>query len=665
MMPRRRSRRFACRIIRKAHFTRPVFPAYATLCADGMVIEGTGMERKLAAILAADVAGYSTLMELDEAGTFQRLRAGHKELLEPEIRKYNGRIFKLMGDGLLAEFGSVVDAVECAAALQRGMAQRNAGASESSTADIRPLEIRIGITLGEVIVEGEDRYGEGVNIAARLQGLAEPGGICVSGKVSKEVAGKVAFAFEPMGDQRVKNISEPIACYRVMFDQALPGRAEPRLQGDAPKKISIAVLPFSNMSGDPEQEYFSDGITEDIITDLAKISNLHVVARNTTFTYKGRAVKIQQVAQELGVAFLLEGSVRKAGARVRVTGQLVDGRDGSHLWAERYDRELTDIFAIQDEIAHAIIEQLKVRLLPDEKAAIRATPTEDVEAYTYYLRGRQFLHMCSKSYMLLARRMFVKAAEIDPDYARAYAGIALCDSVLHSWQYADISIAGILATSARALNLDPDLADAHAARGLALQYGGQREQAAGEFELALTLDPDLHEANYFFARFFFEKGDYARAAGLFERATQLRSDDYRSAALLACVYLKLGRGADMERAARLGLERAERELNLHPENSSPAQLGALVLAYLGEHDRAREWAARTLAIDPDDLNAMYNIACAYLNMGDNEAALDLLEKVIPQASVHRHWWTSDPDLDPIRDHPRYKDLVERAVMAGG
>ena len=615
------------------------------------------MERKLAAILAADIAGYSALMEVDEAGTFQRLRASHKELLEPEIQKHNGRIFKLMGDGLLAEFGSVVDAVECAAALQRGMAERNASVSESN-----PLEIRIGINLGEVIVEGEDRYGEGVNIAARLQGLADPGGICVSGKVSKEVEGKLAFAFEPMGDQWVKNITEPIACYRVNFVGGASARVEPRLQNGhaALKKTSIAVLPFSNMSGDPEQEYFSDGITEDIITDLSKISSLHVVARNTTFTYKGRAVKVQQVAQELGVTFLLEGSVRKAGARIRVTGQLVDGRDGSHVWAERYDRELTDIFAIQDEIAHAIIEQLKLKLLPGEKVAINATPTEDVEAYTYYLRGRQFLHMCSKSYMLLARRMFVKAAEIDPDYARAYAGIAICDSVLHSWQYADVSVEGILATSAKALELDPDLADAHASRGLALQYGGRRVQAAAEFELALALDPDLHEANYFFARFFFEQGDFERAAELFERAAQLRSDDCRSAVLLTCVYRALGRRADMTRVARLGLERAEHELNLHPENSSPAQLGALALAHLGERDRAKEWAARTLAIDPDDLNAMYNIACTYLLLGEHDAALDLLEKVIPNSKMPM-WWSKDPDLDPIRDHPRFKSLIERAT----
>ncbi len=615
------------------------------------------MERKLAAILAADVAGYSALMEVDEAGTFERLRARHKDLFEPEVDRYHGRIFKVMGDGLLAEFGSVVDAVECAAALQRGMMERNDNFPESNR-----IEIRIGINLGEVIIEGEDRYGEGVNIAARLQSLADPGGICVSAKVSREVEKKLTYAFEPMGEQWVKNITEPIACYRVNLNATSPGVSKVLMQNGsaAPKRISIAVLPFSNMSGDPEQEYFSDGITEDIITDLSKISHLHVIARNTTFTYKGRPAKIQQVAQDLGVRFVLEGSVRKAGSRVRVTGQLVDGADGSHLWAERYDRELTDIFAIQDEITHAIVDQLKIKLLPDEKEAINATPTEDVEAYTYYLRGRQFLHMCSKSYMLLARRMFARAAEIDRSYARAYAGIANCDSVLYSWQYADVSIDAILATSAKALELDPDLADAHASRGLALQYGGLRAEAAAEFDRALALDPNLHEANYFYARFFFEQSDFERAAELFERAMRVRSDDYRSAVLLACVYRSLGRHADMTRVARLGLERAELELNLHPENSSPAQLGALALAQLGERDRAKEWAARTLAIDPDDLNALYNIACTYLIMDETEAALDLLEKIIPRTKQIM-WWQSDPDLDPIRDHPRYKRLVERTI----
>ena len=615
------------------------------------------MERKLAAILAADVVGYSALMEADEAGTFDRLRAGRNELFEPEIKKHHGRIFKLMGDGLLAEFGSIVDAVECAVTLQRGMVERNANVPES-----KRMEVRIGINLGEVIVEDEDRYGEGVNVAARLQQLADPGSIWVSGKVSREVAKKLAFSFEPMGEQRMKNIAEPIACYRVslqlpapaQFDRSVPIRA------GSPDKTAIAILPFNNMSGDPEQEYFSDGITEDVITDLSKISGLHVVARNTVFTYKGKPINVQQAAQELGVRFVLEGSVRKVGSRIRVTGQLIDSKDGSHVWADRYDRELTDIFAIQDEITHAIVDQLKVKLLPEEKKALAATPTENVEAYTYYLRGRQFSHMCSKSYVLLARRMFTKAVELDPHYARAYAGIADCDSILHSWHHhADVSIDAILTTSAKALALDPDLAEAHASHGLALQFGGRHEEAIAEFEHALALDPNLYEANYFYARFFFEQGNFERAAEFFERAAQIRFDDYRSPVLLTAVYRSLGRQEDRQRSARLGLERAERELNLHPENSGPAQLGALALAHLGERDRAKDWAARTLAIDPDDLLAQYNIACVYSQLGDLDLAIDLLEKVLPHRSPEQIlWFKNDSDLDPIRSHPRYQILLE-------
>jgi len=612
------------------------------------------MERKLVAILAADVVGYSALMEADEAGTFDRLRTDRRELFGPEIKKHHGRIFKLMGDGLLAEFGSVVDAVECAVTLQRGMAERNETITESSR-----IEIRIGINLGEVIVEGKDRYGEGVNVAARLQQLADPGGICVSGKVSKEVEKKLALGFEPMGEQCMKNIAEPIACYRVILQSSPPSKLEWPVAPKSSNKATIAVLPFINMSGDPEQEYFSDGITEDIITDLSKISGLHVAARNTVFTYKSKPIKVQQAAQELGVRFVLEGSVRKAGSRVRVTGQLIDSKDGGHVWADRYDRELTDIFAIQDEITHAIVDQLKVKLLPEEKKAIATPPTKNVEAYTYYLRGRQFIYMCSKSYVLLARRMFAKAVELDPDYARAYAGIADCDSMLHSWHHVDVSIDGILATSAKALALDPELAEAHASRGVALQFVGSYEEATAEFEHALTLDPDLYEANYFYARFFFERGDFEKAAKLFERAAQIRSDDYRSALLLSAVYRSLGREVDRERSARLGLERAERELNLHPENSGPAQFGALALAHLGEHDRARDWAARTLAIDPDDLLAKYNIACVYSQLGDLEMAIELLEQVLPHRSREQiRWFMNDSDLNPIRSHPRYQKLLE-------
>src|SRR5205814_5306758 len=284
--------------------------------------------------------------------------------------------------------------------------------------------------------------------------------------VRDHIGKRLDLTFEDMGERRLKNIDAPVRVYSITLDQPpKDGASSARQQGERP---SVAVLPFINMSGDPEQEYFSDGITEDIITDLSKVSGLFVVARNTVFTYKGKTVEVQQVAKHLGVNVILEGSVRKAGTRVRVTGQLIHGKDGGHVWADRYDRDLTDIFAIQDEITHAIVEQLKVKLLPQEKKSIGQTPTDNVEAYTYYLRGRQFMQRHSKSNYQLARRMFAKAVELDPLYARAYAGIADCDAFLYMVYQVDVPLGGILDTAAKALALESNLAEAHTARGVAL-----------------------------------------------------------------------------------------------------------------------------------------------------------------------------------------------------
>src|SRR5205823_4154577 len=286
-----------------------------------------------------------------------------------------------------------------------------------------------------------------------------------------------------------KNIERPIRVYSISLDAPPSGETSAIASTHREEKPSIAVLPFINMSGDPEQEYFSDGITEDIITDLSKVSGLFVVARNTAFTYKGKSVEAQRVAKHLGVNFILEGSVRKVGSRVRVTGQLIDGKKGGHMWADRYDRDLTDIFAIQDEITHAIVEQLKVKLLPQEKKIIAQAPTDNVEAYTYYLRGRDFFHRHSKRYHQLARRMFAKAVELDPLYARAYAGIANCDSFLFLYYQEDVDLESILDISAKALALDDKLAEAHASRGVALSAGQRYEEAMAEFERAIILDP--------------------------------------------------------------------------------------------------------------------------------------------------------------------------------
>ena len=615
------------------------------------------MERRLTAILAADVVGYSRLMGANEAGTLAALKALQTDFIDGKIAEHHGRIVKQTGDGMLVEFPSVVNAVACATEVQRGMRDRNADAPGD-----RRIQFRIGVNLGDVIVEGEDIFGDGVNVAARLESIAKPGGIMISGSVRDHVGDRLDLAFEDMGEQNLKNIERPIRVYSVALNKpaardtkdAVPAQRE---QSERP---SIAVLPFNNMSGDPEQEYFSDGITEDIITDLSKVSGLFVVARNTAFIYKGKPIKVQQVGHELGVTFILEGSVRKAGSRVRVTGQLINANDGGHVWADRYDRDLTDIFAIQDEITHAIVEQLKVRLLPQEKKDIGEPPTDSVEAYTYYLRGRQFLHRHSKSNYQLARRMFAKAVELDPLYARAYAGIADCDSFLSLIYHLDVGIDSILATSAKALALENGLAEAHASRGLALSLGQRYEEATAEFEKAIALDPNSFEGHYFYARACVSQGKLERAAALFERAAENKPDDYQSLCLSIPVYRSLGRHRDRESAARRGLERAESELSLHPENPRPAYLGAGALVTLGETDRAREWVSRALAIDPDDVLTQYNAVCVYSLLGDIDPAFDLLERLLPHAGyeLKSGWIIHDSDLDPLRSHPRYKKILE-------
>ncbi|MBV9009679.1 MAG: tetratricopeptide repeat protein [Verrucomicrobia bacterium] len=608
------------------------------------------MERRLSAILAADVAGYSRLMSADEAGTMGRLKMLRTSLAEPKISEHNGRIVKLTGDGMLVEFSSVVSAVACAVDIQSAMRARNAGEPNGR------IEFRIGVNLGDIIVEEGDIFGDGVNVAARLESIAPVGGIAVSQSVRDHVGNRLDLTFADMGERRLKNIETPVRVYSITLERAAGVDAG---SPEAKQRPSIAVLPFVNMSGDPEQEYFSDGITEDVITDLSKVSGLFVIARNTVFTYKGKTVKVQEAAKELGVNFILEGSVRKAGARVRVTGQLISARDGGHVWADRYDRDLTDIFAIQDEITHAIVEQLKVKLLPQEKKNIAQAPTGNVEAYTYYLRGRDFFHRRSKRYFQLARLMFARAVELDPLYARAYAGMADCDSFLVLWCREDIPTELILENSAKALTLDDKLAEAHASRGAALSLMHQREDAAAEFEKAIALDPNSFESHYLYARANFAQGNMERAAALFERAAEINPEDYQSECLLIQIYRSLGRDEDAKNAARKGVKLAERELSLHAEDPRPAHLGIAALFELGENDRAREWMSRALAIDPDDPLAQYNLACGYVKLGEMDTAFDLLEKSLPRlGSDLRQWFKHDSDFEPLRTLTRYGKIAE-------
>jgi adenylate cyclase len=617
-------------------------------------------ERRLAAILSADVVGYSRLMEINEERTLGALRQHRREFFDPTVTKNGGRIFKVMGDGFLVEFASVLNAARCAVEIQTGMQDRNAGVPED-----RHIKFRIGINVGDIIVEGEDFYGDGVNVAARLQALAAPGGIACSEVVRGQIGNKLELEFLDQGEKTVKNIAQAVHVYFLNWrngsstgaGQAIDGgRARPRAD-----KPSVAILPFSNMSNDPEQEFFSDGITEDIITDLSNVSGLFVLGRNTVFTYKGKAVNLEATARQLGVSYLVEGSVRKAGSRVRINAQLIEGATGGHIWAERYDRDLTDIFTVQDEITKTIVERLKVKLLPEEKEAIEQAPTGNIEAYTHYLRGRQLFNTRSRSALRLARQMFARAVELDPNYARAYAGLADCDSALYSKHGAAISVDEILATTGKALEIDPNLAEAHAARGYALTIAERHAEAAAAFQQAFSLDPNCYQAHDFYAHLCVIQGDFEEAAKHYLRALEIQPDDYSSPIVVTMLFRSLGRPEEVVRYARLGVKRAEEALRRSPEDSKPAQLGATALVVLGERDRAKDWLARSLAIDPDDNIARYNAACTYSLLGEIEQAIDVLETLLPQARPDmRQWFKNDSDLDPVRSHPRYQSLLELA-----
>jgi adenylate cyclase len=618
------------------------------------------MERRLSAIMAADVVGYSRLMGANEVGTLTALNHRRTEVIEPRITGSNGRIVKLTGDGMLAEFQSVVSAVECALAVQREMKSRNVEIPED-----RRIELRIGIHLGDVIAEDGDIFGDGVNVAARIEGVGRPGGVAVSAAVKDNVGNRLDVGFEDMGEHQLKNIAHPVHVYNVgpappaaasVDDGGVKGARE--LEPEA-EKPSIAVLPFDNMSGEPEQEFFSDGITEDIITDLSKISGLFVIGRNTSFGYKGKSPDLIRVASDLGVKFILEGSVRKAGERVRINGQLIDGVSGGHVWADRVDRDLTDIFAIQDEITAAIVEQLRVRLLPGEKEAIAQAPTTDVEAYQLYLRGREYFHRTTRSMLRLARRQFVAAAERDPDFARAYAGIANCDTRLASWYGEPIPTEDILANADKAIELDPELSDAHAARGIALSAAGRDEDAVAAFERAIELDPQNFEAHYFFGHHSIKMRRYDKAVELMTRAAELNPDDVQSLSLASTAHRALKQEAQFKELALQAVRRGERVIARQPENSRAAQMAFCCYSALGDRDNALRLMDHALAIDPDDTHLLYNAACASVQLGDKDRAFDLLGRWVGRVGADMHdWMRQDVDLDPLRDDPRFDALLD-------
>lgn len=554
--------------------------------------EGAGpirVRRRLAAILVADVVGYSRLMRADESATITRFRRLRDELAEPRLVAFGGRLVKSTGDGFLAEFGSAVDAVQCAVDIQRELLRLN----DDGPADAR-MELRIGINVGDVVVEDDDLFGDGVNVASRLEGIAQPGGICISATVYDQVHDKLDLVFEDRGLREVKNIVEPVRTFSIdPHASAGDGRARARsLIGELP---SIAVLPFDNMSGDAEQDYFSDGITEDIITDLSKLSSLMVIARNSSFTYKGRAVDVKQVARELGVRHVLEGSVRRAGNRVRINAQLIDGRTGGHVWAERYDRVLEDIFAIQDEITLNIVQALKIHLDLHEKDRLSGRPAQNMEAYDLVLRGRDLINRVNRERFAEATAMFERAIALDPRLTFAYSGLAFANilAYVNDWTsdpQATIDRAHRLALDA--IERGPEDALAHRALAVTLLWKRDMDGAAEALDIATRLSPNDSETLITRGNMLVYLHRPQEAIEHLERARRL------SPRVTEMLLHFLGHAhfmtGDYDTAAAYLRERIEK----HPETDVSRVLLASCYGHLGRIDEARRLWEETLRINP-------------------------------------------------------------------
>ena len=560
---------------------------------------GNRVERRLAAILAADVAGYSRLTGLDEEGTHVRLRERLRGLADPKISEHRGKVVKHTGDGVLAEFGSVVDAVRCAIEVQRGMAEQNA-----TMPQVKRIEFRIGIHVGDIIVDDNDIFGDGVNIAARLEGIAEPGGVCISDDAQRQVRGKVDFAFEDMGPQNLKNIVEPMRAWRLRMNASGSAAApiEPPVESTQalalPDKPSIAVLPFQNMSGDPEQEYFADGMVEEITTALSRFKWLFVIARNSSFTFKGKAVDVKEVGRRLGVRYVLEGSVRKASGKVRITGQLVDAVTGAHIWADRFERDMADVFALQDEVTVAVVSAIQPKLFQTEIAMATRRRPENLTAYDLFLRAMQQFYLSTREGLAEAIRLAHRALELDPQFGlvTALAGVCHMQRVLYGYavdpQFDRKEAVRLLRLALSIDDGDPDTI-AMAAMTSAIMVG----DCESEIEMAnraVALNP-----NSFLA--WSSRGHVFRIAGLpeeairsFERAIRTSPVDPR----LHLMFVGMGMAFIELRRFDEAIVAGKKAQRQNPSFPPASFCLASAFAHLGRDGEAREAAARLLETDP-------------------------------------------------------------------
>jgi TolB-like protein len=543
--------------------------------------------RRLAAILAADVAGYSRLMGADEEGTLERLKALRRELVDPKIAEHNGRIVKTTGDGLLVEFPSVVDAVRCAVDVQQAMPERNMGVGED-----RRVEWRIGVNLGDVIVEGDDIIGDGVNIAARLEGVAEPGGVCISEDAFRQVRGKIDAEFDDIGEQNLKNIARPLRLYRVFPEKPAETRA-PALP--LPDKPSIAVLPFQNMSGDPEQEYFADGMVEEIITALSRIRWLFVIARNSSFTYKGQTVDVKRVGRELGVRYVLEGAVRKAGNRVRITAQLIDALSGTHLWAERFDGSLEDVFELQERVGLNIAGVIEPTLQAAEIRRSADRPTNDLSAHDLFLRALSHVYPREKKGIIATLDLLRQAIERDPRYGAALAMSGWCHFQLDINDWTDDREANQrtgIDLARRALQIGPDEPEVLAVAGFVLAwYGEDIDVAIGLIDRCLDLNPSFARGWYWSGTLRIFAGQPDLALEHFETFLRLSPRD-RTAFYLTGI----GNALFFKRRFDDAAAKLLASLEHLPTVTPTYRLLASCYAHMGRLEEAREIVKRLLTV---------------------------------------------------------------------
>jgi adenylate cyclase len=619
------------------------------------------LRHQLVALWFADIVGYSARAAEDERGALQLIEI-LQALSRSTVQRYEGRIVKFMGDAVLAEFQSTELAVRAAAVLSQQYAAESVRTG-------RAHNLRIGVHLGDVAVAADgDLYGDGVNAAARIEETCEPGQVVISQDVWRQLRSRREFRFQHLGQRSLKGIgSIDLYIVNVENDAAGPppsSTTNDTQQTDQKKQgiRSIAVLPFADLSAEHDQEYFGDGVAEEILNALAKIDGLHVPARTSCFAFRGASVDAREIGRRLGVEVFLEGSIRKAGNRVRINVQLIDARKGSHVWSERFDREIHDIFVIQDEIACSVIRSLGLSLTQPEERDLTKRSTTSVEAYEFYLRGRKLFQKWTRQNIGLALEMFQRATAIDPDFASAWAALATAHVHLLGSD-SEPHLAKGRQASARALELDPRLAEAHVAAGQGFSMEQRYADAAAEFERAIELDPTLFDAHYYYARACFKSGDLQKSLRLFEQAQSIRPEDHESAYLKALVLTKLGRPDEARRAQEGALEHVSKYLELNPNEARPYVLGAGALARLGDTDRARQWTERAISLAPDDDAILYNAGCAFALLGEQERALDALERAIDAGLAGGDWVPLDPDWEQLRDHPRFQALIARLTRS--